>query len=56
MQYVKDGTKFALLNYPTLILNINTELLEAIMKKKPTDKKPIWIRSVQHHPSNDLVV
>lgn len=43
-------------NYPTLIALINSKPKDANMKFKPTDEKPIQIRSVHHHPSKDLVL
>lgn len=55
-QTVKDGKVLANMNYPTLITSINSKLAEAGIKEKPDNDKPIRIRSVHRHPSNDLVV
>lgn len=55
-QSVKDGKELASINYPTLIGLINTKLGEAKVKVSPSDDKPIQIRSVHRHPSNDLVL
>lgn len=55
-QTVKNGLELTAINYPTLIGLINTKLKEANMKVTPTDEKPVQIRSVHRHPSNDLVL
>lgn len=44
------------MNYPTLISTINNRLAELLIKEKPTDAKPISIRSVHRHPSNNIVL
>lgn len=56
IQNEKDGKVLSNINYPTLITLINAKLTEAAVKEKPTDLKPIQIRSVHRHPSNDLVL
>lgn len=56
VQAVKDGKELATENYPTIITRINAKLTEAMIKLSPTDPKPIQIRSVHRHPSNDLVL
>lgn len=53
---VKDSLEFSTLNYPTLIKHINTKLSEVKIKVNPLDKRPIQIRSVHQHPSNNLVL
>lgn len=55
-QTTKDGIELATLNYPTLIASINQKLAEAMIKTNQSDEKPISIRSVHRHPSNDLVL
>lgn len=55
-QAVKGGLEFASLSYPTLITTINAKLSEANIKANPLDERPIQIRSVHRHPSNDLVL
>lgn len=55
-QTVKNGLELTAINYPTLIGLINTKLKEANVKVTPTDEKPVQIRSVHRHPSNDLVL
>lgn len=56
VQRDKEGTVLSAVNYPTLITLINSKLTEANVKEKPTDVKPIQVRSVHRHPSNDLVI
>lgn len=52
----KDGNELLTLNYPTLITLINKKLTEANVKEKPTDLKPVQIRSVHRHPSNNIIL
>lgn len=51
-----DGKELSTLNYPTLISLINSKLTKANVKEKPTDPKPIQVRPVHRHPSNDVVI
>lgn len=55
-QSIKGGLELAGLNYPTLIANINAKLSEAKIKVNHLDERPIQVRSVHRHPSNDLVL
>lgn len=42
--------------YPTVITTINAILTTLRIRENPTDDKPIQMRSVHPHPSNDLVL
>lgn len=52
----KEGTELKNINYPTLITLVNSKLAEANIKENVGDQKPIQIRSVHRHPSNDVVL
>lgn len=55
-QTVEQGTELATLSYPALILKINNILATNKIKETPSDTRPIQVRSVHRHPSNDLVL
>lgn len=44
------------MTYPAVITKLNTILSTLNIKDNPTDAKPIQIRSVHRHPSNNLVL
>lgn len=52
----KEGTALSGINYPSLIAMINSKLAEAVVKETPSDPKPIQVRLVHRHPSNDVVI
>lgn len=52
----KEGSVLTNINYPTLIALINSKLTEANIKEKTSNQKPIQIRSVHRHPSNNVVL
>ena len=55
-QSEEGGAEMASMTYQTVITTINTILASLNVKEKQTDVKPIQIRSVHRHPSNDLVL
>lgn len=46
----------ASMSYPALIIAINNILTSLNIKESPADVKPIQVRLVHRHPSNDLVL
>lgn len=56
VQSEKNGNELISYNYPSLIALINGKLTEANIKEKASDVKPLPIRSVHRHPSNDVVI
>lgn len=55
VQAQPGGTELAGLSYPALITKFNAQLALSSVKENPTDSKPIQIRSIHRHPSNDIV-
>lgn len=56
VQTTPGGTELASLSYPAIMSMINVQLALSGIKENPTDPKAIQIRSVHHHPSNNIVL
>lgn len=50
------GTELSSLSYPALIMKLNNQLSSSGIKENPQDLKAIQVRSVHHHPSNDIIL